>query len=648
MLLVIEIIMLCGGIAALATGHYSLSPHLTASGIGARIAGLILMLPLPVCFAIGFAWGQELQRQGNVDPDSILWKGILIEAGITFGCFVLASVIALAAPQGYRGRRSRRTRPRWDDEDLPVSAPTPRRPRRTDDDDDDEDEALRRRLRRQSAAPPAPFLPPPQPPPLPSALPPAMPAQDFVPVAPRSRRALHDEDDVPVAPRPRPRRDDDEEEEGGSSTAAWVVAGVIVGVALLAAVTTIILLTSSGGRDVAVAQNPLPQPPPPPPPQVNPFPQPQPVPPQPPQPNPLPVPKVEQPPVPKIEPPPKVDPPVAKEEPKNPTRVVNGLTVTEVSLQAKDMVPALCWAEDGKSFFYLEAKGGTLHRVDLDGFTPRKSLPFGRPCSWLALSAEGLLVTLQDAGEVRLVNPETFEVTTSILVPGVTRTVSSPKLSVAFAWNPDTSSVSQISALDLKKSKVALIYPGPNVKKGANIPLSAPVVTADGDYLIATGGDGQLARYRIKGTKLIPEEASRAIASGRAGEPQISIDGEWVCLPTGGGNHGGLPGHPAVKPYSTYIYPAKALTKPVSAITSGGYPERVGFDPKLSLAYGQNFDHQLMIFDLLSGAKRGEYQLSPRGDGVRQFLVHPQGGKLFVLTGGKLFFVEVPNLKGPG
>jgi hypothetical protein len=366
------------------------------------------------------------------------------------------------------------------------------------------------------------------------------------------------------------------------------------------------------------------------------------------------VPKFEPPPVPKFEPPkqespPKVEPPPpAKEEPKDPVRMMNGLKVTEVALKAKDMVPALCWAEDGKSFFYLEAGAGTLHRVDLDGFTPRKSLPFGRPCSWLALSAEGLLVTLKDAGEVRVVNPETFEVTTSILVPGVARTVSSPKLSVAFAWNPDTSSLSQISGLDLKKSKVALIYPGANVKKGANFPLSAPVVTPEGDYLIAWGGDGQLARYRIKGTKLVPEEVSRAIANGRAGEPQMSIDGEWVCLPTGGGNHGGLPGHPAVKPYSTYLYPVKSLTKPVSAITSGGYPERVGFDPKLSLAYGQNFDHQLMIFDLLSGAKRGEYQLSPRGDGVRQFLVDPQGGRLFVLTGSKLFFVEVLNPKGPG
>jgi hypothetical protein len=74
-------------------------------------------------------------------------------------------------------------------------------------------------------------------------------------------------------------------------------------------------------------------------------------------------------------------------------------------------------------------------------------------------------------------------------------------------------------------------------------------------------------------------------------------------------------------------------------VASGAYPRAVGFDPKAGLIYAQNFQNQLIIYDP-SGIKIKEFKLGPGGD-VKQFLVHPEGRKLLVLTGTKLYYVQV-------
>jgi hypothetical protein len=112
----------------------------------------------------------------------------------------------------------------------------------------------------------------------------------------------------------------------------------------------------------------------------------------------------------------------------------------------------------------------------------------------------------------------------------------------------------------------------------------------------------------------------------------VSSDSKYVCLPSGGGNYG-------TAGYCTFIYSVSDLTRPQITIGSGAYPRQVGFDPKAGLVYAQNHEKQLLIFDPL-GVRLKEFTLGPTGD-VKQFLVHPDGRKVLILTDKKLYYVQI-------
>ena len=60
--------------------------------------------------------------------------------------------------------------------------------------------------------------------------------------------------------------------------------------------------------------------------------------------------------------------------------------------------------------------------------------------------------------------------------------------------------------------------------------------------------------------------------------------------------------------------------------------------------YAQNYDFPLIVF-LPTGLKQEEYKLGPdEGRSVEQFLAHPAGRKLFLLTDSRLSFVELPTV----
>ncbi len=59
----------------------------------------------------------------------------------------------------------------------------------------------------------------------------------------------------------------------------------------------------------------------------------------------------------------------------------------------------------------------------------------------------------------------------------------------------------------------------------------------------------------------------------------------------------------------------------------------------ISLFYAQNHEKQLLIFDPV-GVRLKEFTLGPTGD-VKQFLVHPDGRKVLILTEKKLYYVQI-------
>jgi hypothetical protein len=251
-----------------------------------------------------------------------------------------------------------------------------------------------------------------------------------------------------------------------------------------------------------------------------------------------------------------------------------------------------------------------------------------RRCGWLALSAQGLVVTCPDEQEILLLDPETLKVKKSFVVAGVKRTVSSPALSVAFAADARW----QLVIVDLASGEVS------QRQKGHGFGL--PEVTPDGKYLFSVGG--VLHRYRITRNQLIHE---KPWSEGTGSNPQqicISPDSKYVCVTSGGGN-GKFPGYPYLGNYSTYILPVTKLREPAFGIQQGAYPKTLAFDPKAQLVYAQNYAKDLLVYRY-TGAKVKAYSLVPSSWGTQLILAHPEGYRALILTERKLFFVELPRL----
>src|SRR5205823_6434182 len=131
--------------------------------------------------------------------------------------------------------------------------------------------------------------------------------------------------------------------------------------------------------------------------------------------------------------------------------------------------------------------------------------------------------------EVWVVDPATLRVKSKIAVDSVTRAVSSPALSLAFATGDQRGPGVHLAVVNLKTGKVARQYT-PQDFDGEMVGFAHIDVTPDGKYLFSQGGIEQLQRYRIKGDKVALEESSERIASnGHAVE--ISPDGYYVALP---------------------------------------------------------------------------------------------------------------------
>ena len=312
---------------------------------------------------------------------------------------------------------------------------------------------------------------------------------------------------------------------------------------------------------------------------------------------------------------------------------VDDLTVTALDLPVARIPRCLCWARDGKAFFLLDSEGGYLRRVALAGFK-EEARDLKHRCSWLSVSELGLVLTVADQQAVWLLDPETLQTKATFEVGGVSQTVAAPSSQQAVAID---SRGDRITLLHLGRRHAPREYSARDL--GGAGGLTMPALTPDGQHLFLVGGLGRLHRFKVEPDGLRRQEASPGIVQGARSAVEVSGDSKHVCVPSGGGNSPGVPGHPAIGPYATYIYPVNRLSQPAFVLVQGAYPRAVGFDPQAGLIYSQNHDHQLLIFDD-SGRRLKEVVLG--GGQTRQLLVHPQGRRLLVLTDSKLFHVEVP------
>jgi DNA-binding beta-propeller fold protein YncE len=301
----------------------------------------------------------------------------------------------------------------------------------------------------------------------------------------------------------------------------------------------------------------------------------------------------------------------------------DGLAITELNLASDKLVNDLLWTPRGDAFFAL-TKEGVLSRVALaqQDFVEEKRVDLGQQCSFLALSAEGLVATMTELEEVWVIDPAKLEVRKRIAAPKVQRAVSSPALKTAIAVGQEG-----VSVIDLVQGKIAPQF--------GQLPTRHARASPDGKYYFAEGGIEQLCSYRIQGTDLIEHQKTERIAQNGQ-SICISPDSKWVCLPSGGGNYGAGGGN-----YNTFVYSVDDLRTAAFTVKSGAYPRLAAFDPVDKVMFTQNHDKQLMVFTM-DGKKLKEFNL-PTGGDPKQFVPHPKGKKLLVVLERAVLFVDLEN-----
>jgi hypothetical protein len=292
----------------------------------------------------------------------------------------------------------------------------------------------------------------------------------------------------------------------------------------------------------------------------------------------------------------------------------------------------LVWARDGKSFYVLH-ENGLLERINPATGNAEKQHNHARRCGNLALSGEGLLLSVPETQEVWVVDPDNLgTIKKKIAVPSVTRVTAGVNAKIAVAAGTENFGQGGMNVIDLQKGAVVGQY--------RNLETRHLIASPDGKYVFAQGGIEQLVRFRLDGQQPIKEDSSPRIASNGQ-SICVSPDSKYVCLPAGGGNGSGHPDHPPTAAYSTYIYPITNLKRPDFAIPSGAYPQAVGFDPKSGLAFAQNFDKALLIYTF-AGIKRSEHAFPGiRGGDVREFSVSPLGFEVLLRTDDRVIRVKL-------
>src|SRR5947208_1768716 len=108
MILGAEIGMLVVGLIALFSGKFKLSGGRQVEGPAARWAGAVLILPLPLAFAIGLVVGVREAARGRVfNPKEWELAFALVEVGLLLLCGVIAAFIVWSAPSGEPERHGR-------------------------------------------------------------------------------------------------------------------------------------------------------------------------------------------------------------------------------------------------------------------------------------------------------------------------------------------------------------------------------------------------------------------------------------------------------------------------------------------------------------------------------------------------------------
>ena len=320
------------------------------------------------------------------------------------------------------------------------------------------------------------------------------------------------------------------------------------------------------------------------------------------------------------------DTPPIKINPGDPPPVsLNGGKIRSVTVGNGQAPACMCWSDDGKAFFHLDGTG-VVRRFSYPEMVEVAKNAIGRKCSWISMSSLGLVATVCDAQEAWVLDPKTLQEGKKIDIGKSQFVVSSPRIAFAYAINADPTKPT-LSVLDLKAGKVARQYKGDELDRQGDGCFETPIMSPDGKKIFATGGTELMYRLDVDGLKVAVGDVTERLISGAFEGLCVSDNSEFVCAPSGGGNH-------AASKYSTFIFSTANLKKPILTISSGAHPKAVGFDTRTGLIYTQNNKFNLLVFNN-KGLIQKQLSFDETGNEpfeTHQFLVHPDGNRLVALT----------------
>jgi hypothetical protein len=307
------------------------------------------------------------------------------------------------------------------------------------------------------------------------------------------------------------------------------------------------------------------------------------------------------------------------------------LKVTPLDVDAQGLLPCLTWADGaGNAFLAGDGNQAMLYRFSGPDYRTKQAHNLGVKPSWLSWSADGLVVTVADRSEVRVLDPATFAVTRTIPVPQLKRAVSAPSLSVAVAGTGVFDA--ELVVVDLRTGEQTKVA-GPK-RLGKLGYGQDPMMAPDGRSLYTNGLSGSIVRWDVSGKAIAFASVGPRMHAGSAYPITVSADSRYVAEPCAAGNSD------AGKSYSTLVMDAALQRHCVLDI--GTYPAPVGFDVVNNVIYTGTGAHALVTYDLGSGVKKKEYGNFGKGS-PRQYLVHPSGKRFVELQQEALSYVEVKN-----
>jgi hypothetical protein len=330
--------------------------------------------------------------------------------------------------------------------------------------------------------------------------------------------------------------------------------------------------------------------------------------------------------------------------------------ITEKGVQASVLLRAptrpigdVCWSADGRSFFvmYNDGAGGVLLKCGLDGFASQRRLDIRGVPGKLAMSAQGLVVSLPAADELLLIDPDDLQVKRSFDVAlrrNSDALAASPELDYVyvagapeFAANyPDQYGVAIVN-LNAKGKGAVRFY---------DLPNTALAMSPKGDYLFALENDilvsfkvdartGDIERKQTSHLFRRTIDAYRRI--------DFSPDNRYVCVSGVGVPNVVRQANPKYRETAVLALPLDDLRKPAFAIETDMLVHAVAFDPTdADTIYSEADQGPLAIYDH-NGQRKSVFDLVAVGNeqSPRQLLVHPDGKRVLIRFGDRLCFAAL-------